>query len=451
MSPLELLAPETTEALPFSIRLAQRRLTSRTNARSDRRQHLRRSAEDLEWLRSVRLTGGTGYDVKLVDLSEGGALIEVDAPLRPGVTLTLELSGPGVETAIPIEVLRCYIANLRGELATYRGACAFPHLIEIPNRPIRRAQPAPSVADFVGTEAALTYLLDRCPAPGSGERFGATSVASGFRRAPGDKALALDRIDVLRILDALRLRTSGAGSDVLSRHTSELLAAMLSGLVAGTSRDAVVVALEARHRGLPKSSQSKLQPTLGRLILLVDYCTRTAAEESRLPAVVEEAKSPEAAVSTVREPESARPDVLTLEAAGQAKSAFQKIVARHADGKIIKGYTQDFHPSRPQFSLWPTINATPKERVVVSVARLKAVFFVRDFNGNPEHKEQKTSVARGQGRRIEVTFADGEVITGTTLNYRPDGQGFFMSPSDAAANNTRVFVVATALRRVRFL
>ena len=452
MSPLDLLAPETPDTVPFSIRLAQGRITSRTSARSDRRQHLRRSAEDLEWLRSVRLIGGAGYDVKLVDLSEGGALLEVNAPLRPGVALTLELSGPGVETAVPIEVLRCYIANLRGQHATYRGACAFPHLIDIPNRPVRRAQPASAIADFVGTEAALTYLLDRCPAasPRRGERFAAATVLSGFGRTPDDKALALERSDVLRILDALRVRTSGAGSDVLSRHTSELLAAMLPGLVAATSRDAVVSALEDRHRGLPKSSQSMLQPTLGRLILLVDYCARTAAEESRRP-IVEEPTSSEAVVPTAREPESARPDVLTLEAAGQAKAAFQKIVARHADGKIIKGYTQDFHPSRPQFSLWPTIKATPKERVVVSVARLKAVFFVRDFNGNPGHKEQKTSAIREQGRRIEVTFADGEVITGATLNYRPDGQGFFMSPSDAAANNRRVFVVATALRRVRFL
>jgi hypothetical protein len=452
MSPLELLAPETPETLPFSIRLAQRRLKSRTSARSDRRQHARRSAEDLEWLRSVRLTGGTGYDVKLVDLSEGGALIEVDAPLRPGVTLTLELSGPGIETAIPIEVLRCYIANLRGELATYRGACAFPHLIEIPNQSVRRAQPAPAVADFVGTEAALTYLLDRCPASDlrGGEPFPTPNGVSGSGRTSGDKTQALDRIDVLRILDALRVRTSGAGSDVLSRHTSDLLAAMLSGLVTGTPRDGVVIALEERHRGLPKSSQSMLQPTLGRLILLADYCARTAAADRQRTATVDEQKTPDAVVPTLRESEAARPEV-RLESAGEAKSAFQKIVARHANGEIIKGYTQDFHPSRPHFSLWPTINATPKERVVVSVARLKAVFFVRDFNGNPGHKDQKSSPARGQGRRIEITFADGEVITGTTLNYRPDGQGFFVSPSDAAANNTRIFVVATALRRVRFL
>jgi hypothetical protein len=42
-------------------------------------------------------------------------------------------------------------------------------------------------------------------------------------------------------------------------------------------------------------------------------------------------------------------------------------------------------------------------------------------------------------------------VLGTTLNYRPDGQGFFISPADQGANNTRIFVVASAARRVRFL
>ena len=126
-------------------------------------------------------------------------------------------------------------------------------------------------------------------------------------------------------------------------------------------------------------------------------------------------------------------------------------MARQADGKILKGYTQDFHPSRPQFSLWPSITATPKERTVVSIARLKAVFFVRDFGGDPNYQESKVFGSRGQGRRVEVTFSDGEVIVGTTLNYRPDGQGFMVIPADPGANNTRIFVVTTALRRVRFL
>ena len=144
-------------------------------------------------------------------------------------------------------------------------------------------------------------------------------------------------------------------------------------------------------------------------------------------------------------------EAVAPELKGQVDSAFQKIVARHADGKILKGYTQDFHPSRPQFSLWPSINATPKERTVVPVRQLKAVFFVRDFNGNPNHQERKAFVVRGQGRRVEVTFTDGETILGTTLNYRPDCQGFFVSPADPSGNNTRIYVVSKAVRRVRFL
>jgi hypothetical protein len=42
------------------------------------------------------------------------------------------------------------------------------------------------------------------------------------------------------------------------------------------------------------------------------------------------------------------------------------------------------------------------------------------------------------------------VLVGTTLNYRADAQGFFVVPTDPGANNTRVFVVSSAVRRVRF-
>jgi PilZ domain len=441
MSPLELLPPEIVEAIPFSVRLAERRLAERESAaRADRRAHLRRSVRDLEWLQAVRLTGGTGYDVRLVDLSEGGALLELDTPLRPGVTLTLEMSGPGIDTAVPLEILRCYVASLRGETATYRGACAFAHLIELPARPLRTLQApaaapaAPQAASFVGTEAALTYLLERC-------------APSRSAVAPGSPGIALERTDVIKVLDALRARTSTRGSDLLSRHASDLLSAVIPALHAGAPRDVAVAALDERMRELPRRWRSVLQPTSGRLMSLIDHCA--AAADSTGPATASE---PAAEISSdaVRT-NGARSEVLIVDAAGQARSAFQKIVVRHADGQIVKGYSQDFHPSRPQFSLWPSINATPKERIVVAVARLKALFFVRDFEGNPKYQESKAFGTRGQGRRVEVTFADGEVVLGTTLNYRPDTHGFFVSPADPASNNTRIFVVTTALRRVRFL
>jgi hypothetical protein len=432
MSPLELLAPEAAEAIPYSVRLAARRLAARAETtRSDRRAHERRSAADLDWLHAVRLNGDAGYDVRLVDLSEGGALLEVDAPLRPGVILTLELSGPGLDTTVPMEVLRCYIANLRGETATYRGACAFTHLIELPGKDARPL-PAAAAANFVGTDAALNYLLNRCTSPVTG--------------------ITLERNDILHVLDALHARTAARTSDSLSRHSADLLAAILPVLRSGSPREDVMAALEERLLGLPERWRSRLQPTRDRLASLIEHCASAAAivapPSVELPPIVDSHPAPLAGHDASETPS---PETVAPELKGQVDSAFQKIVARHADGKILKGYTQDFHPSRPQFSLWPSIKATLKERTLVPIKQLKAVFFVRDFNGNPNHQDRKVFVVRGQGRRVEVTFADGETILGTTLNYRPDCQGFFVSPADPSGNNTRIYVVSKAVRRVRIL
>ncbi len=432
MSPLELLAPDTVETVPFSVRLAERRLPGGSAARSDRRAHLRRRATDLEWLRAVRLSGGSGYDVTLVDLSEGGALLEVDTPLKPGDVLTLELSGPGIETAVPIEVLRCYISTLHGTTATYRGACAFSHLIELPGAAARAAEPMPG---FVGADAALKHLL---------ERFTAT--------ADNTTGITLARADVLQILQALQARTCGRGNDPLNRFTSDLLGSILPALRGGASREVVAAALESRRRAIPQRFRAQLEPAIGRLLSLVDQFSIAAPLAPALvEPVVSEAIETSLTASIVGVAPSGSMAVTDGGTADQGKSGFQKLVVRYSDGKILKGHVQDFHPSRPQFSLWPSINATPKERVIVPIARLKAVFFVRDFNGNPGYKGPKTPTFRGQGRRVEVTFNDGECIIGTTLNYRPDGQGFFVSPADPADNNTRIFVVAAALRRVRFL
>ena len=131
-------------------------------------------------------------------------------------------------------------------------------------------------------------------------------------------------------------------------------------------------------------------------------------------------------------------------------ATWQKLVVRYSDGSTCKGFSQDFNPARTQFSLWPSLTAARHERVVVPFDRLKAVFFVRDFAGDPAYVEQKTYGPASQGRRIEVTFKDGEVLLGSTLVYKPDATGFFVTPGDAKANNTRIFVATAAVTKVRF-
>lgn len=130
-----------------------------------------------------------------------------------------------------------------------------------------------------------------------------------------------------------------------------------------------------------------------------------------------------------------------------------KIVVRYVDGRIMKGHCQDFSPTNPQFHLLREASGGPEERVKVLMKDLKAVFFVRDFEGNPKFKEQKqfADAKPPSGRKVQITFADGEVLVGSTVGYDPQRSGFFIFPADPQSNNLRIFVISAAVRNVRFL
>ena len=130
-------------------------------------------------------------------------------------------------------------------------------------------------------------------------------------------------------------------------------------------------------------------------------------------------------------------------------AAWQKVVVRYRDGRILRGYTCDFNVSRPQLRL--ACDPLSDDSLIVPLNQLKALFFVRDFDGDPSYKEQKTFVDPPQGRKLEVTFEDGEVLVGSTLSYRNEGHGFVVHPADRGTNNIRVFVSSVAVRHVRFL
>ena len=129
-----------------------------------------------------------------------------------------------------------------------------------------------------------------------------------------------------------------------------------------------------------------------------------------------------------------------------------KVVAHYLDGKVIKGFTQDFAPNKLLFHLYST--ETPDgEGIQVLMKDLKAVFFVRDFIGDSQYNERKHYV-EGQnipGRKLEVLFLDDETVVGSTLGYDPNRQGFFLFPADPKTNNIRVFPMSAALKKVRYL
>jgi hypothetical protein len=124
-----------------------------------------------------------------------------------------------------------------------------------------------------------------------------------------------------------------------------------------------------------------------------------------------------------------------------------KVVARFKDGSLMKGKTNDFFPNKTSFHL-ETLSGETK---TIDVELLKAFFLVKDFDGNKNYNEEYGDEVSGAGRKIRVTFSDGEAITGYTLGYSPDRQGFYMTPADVNSNNVRIFVVKSASEKIEFI
>jgi hypothetical protein len=129
-----------------------------------------------------------------------------------------------------------------------------------------------------------------------------------------------------------------------------------------------------------------------------------------------------------------------------------KVVARYADGRLIKGYSYDFVAGRHKFHVFFEPNASGRQTPVL-LAELKAVFFVRNHAGNAKYDERKGFEDGHQphGRIVEIRFRDGEVLVGSTTGDPDAGPGVLFTPADPASNNVRVYAVWAAIRQFRFL
>jgi hypothetical protein len=128
-----------------------------------------------------------------------------------------------------------------------------------------------------------------------------------------------------------------------------------------------------------------------------------------------------------------------------------KVVVAYLDGRRSQGCVYDFSPLKETFRLVSESGLLQQKGSEVELRDLKAVFFVKDFGGNSKYKESKKVEEGKPGRKIEVTFSDGEKVVGTTQAYNPKSKGFFVFPADAKSNSLRIFVVNWNVRDVTFL
>jgi hypothetical protein len=142
-----------------------------------------------------------------------------------------------------------------------------------------------------------------------------------------------------------------------------------------------------------------------------------------------------------------------------------KVVAHKKSGQVVKGYAElslpingDGVPDRKplivpeELRLQPAMAGKPLH---VTLDSLKAIFFVRSFEGDRSYTETKffNPAPKIEGLWVHLTFEDGEVTEGIVHNGISllNGAGFLMKPPDPHSNNEAVYVLKSALQEFKIV
>ena len=130
------------------------------------------------------------------------------------------------------------------------------------------------------------------------------------------------------------------------------------------------------------------------------------------------------------------------------ESNLGKVIVRTRDKRLFRGFSKaELIGEKVQL-----IDAKGNQQEF-PLDEVKAVFFVRDFGGDPSYREVRflSRETLPTWLWIQITFCDGEVMEGKIRNDQSllDPKGFFMWVADEGTNNELVFVARSALRDLR--
>jgi Family of unknown function (DUF6982) len=122
------------------------------------------------------------------------------------------------------------------------------------------------------------------------------------------------------------------------------------------------------------------------------------------------------------------------------------VVVRSMDGRVVKGRTTDFHPEADHFHVQPRSGVSPER---IEKHGLKAVFFVRSLEGNPDYQDHREFRSEaGVRRKLWIEFKDGEQMAAWPVSAFLGQEGFYALPTDRASNLEKAYVFRDAVRTV---
>ena len=120
-------------------------------------------------------------------------------------------------------------------------------------------------------------------------------------------------------------------------------------------------------------------------------------------------------------------------------------MVRYLDGRVAKGYSNDFYPTKDGF---PLTDRETGEEIGIRFDELKAVFFVKSFDTDGRFRPRDDIERIGLGSKLRVEFLDGEELIGFSSTYGPDRRTFILFPGDPDSNSQRVVINVQATRSV---
>lgn len=135
----------------------------------------------------------------------------------------------------------------------------------------------------------------------------------------------------------------------------------------------------------------------------------------------------------------------------------RRVVIRYATGTLLRGFlaVEDEARLPTNESARLLVEKPEGELVAVEPSEIKAVFFVRSFEGSPDYSEFKVFPAppNGKGVWVRVHFLDGEVMEGIAPNCLDTYAKpiFYMTPPDPASNNQAVLLSKRFLKEMQVL
>ena len=124
-----------------------------------------------------------------------------------------------------------------------------------------------------------------------------------------------------------------------------------------------------------------------------------------------------------------------------------KVVVRLKDKTLLKGKISNFSQSLDSFEV-ELLNGNME---IVDIDNIKAIFFVKSFEGDKKHQYQYKDELLWEGDKLSLTFADGEKMVGYTQHLDfISNRGLLITPADVNGNNKHVFASKSAINSMLF-